>query len=83
VIGDVEDLRTPHVLADRRHPDDVTDAELVEAASATIAAMMADVRQLTRERRGAREAARSAEARTPRGRSRAVLRRVRRMWSRS
>ena len=83
VIGDAEDLRTPLALAERRHPEDVTEAELVAAASATIAAMMTDVRQLTRERRGAREAARSAEARTPRGRSRAALRRVRRMWSRS
>jgi hypothetical protein len=83
VIGDVEDLRTPPVLVERRHPDDVSDAELVEAASATIAAMMTDVRQLTRERRGAREAARRAEARTPRARSRAALGRVRRMWSRS
>jgi hypothetical protein len=87
VIGDVEDLRTPPVLPGRRHPDDVSDAELLEAASATIAAMMTDVRQLTRERRDAREAAREAarraEARTPRARSRAALERVRRMWSRS
>ncbi len=51
VIGDVEDLRTPSDVPPRRHPDSVTDAELVEAASATIAAMLTDVRRLTNERR--------------------------------
>jgi hypothetical protein len=56
VVGDVEDLRTPEVLEPRRHPDSVTDAELVAAASATIAAMMTDVRRLTRERRALRAA---------------------------
>ncbi len=65
VIGDVEDLRTPRDLEERRHPDTVTDAELVTAASATIAAMLSDVRQLTRERRGAREALRRAEEQRP------------------
>ena len=83
VIGDVEDLRTPCDLEQRRHPDDVTDFELVTAASATIAAMLSDVRQLTRERRGAREALRRAERRTPEGMRRRVTNRLRRMWSRS
>jgi hypothetical protein len=54
VIGDVEDLRTPDVLEERRHPDSVTDAELVSAATATIAAMLTDVRSLTQERRALR-----------------------------
>ncbi len=57
VIGDVADLRTPPELPQRRHPDSVTDTEIAAAATATIAAMMTDVRQLTRERRSAREAA--------------------------
>ncbi len=51
VRGDAAVLRTPEQLPERRHPDDVTDAELVEAATATIAAMLSDVRDLTRERR--------------------------------
>jgi hypothetical protein len=51
VIGDVEDLRTPVDLPARRHPDSVTDAELAAAASGVIAAMMTDVRRLTRENR--------------------------------
>ncbi len=77
VIGDVEDLRTPRDLEPRRHPDDVTDDELVTAASATIAAMLTDVRRLTRQRRAAREAAEAAEEQarrrpwTPRGEPRA------------
>ncbi|MEO5708902.1 MAG: hypothetical protein ABIQ59_03670 [Nocardioidaceae bacterium] len=83
VVGDVEDLRTPQDLEPRRHPDDVTDDELVSAASATIAEMLTDVRRLTRERRGAREALQRAEGRTPEGFSRRALNRVRRMWRRS
>ena len=87
VIGDVEDLRTPKEVPERRHPDSVTDTEIAEAAAATIAAMMTDVRQLTRDRRAAREElaeARSAlELRSPVGFTRKVQRRVRRMWSRS
>ena len=87
VIGDVEDLRTPKEVPERRHPDSVTDTEIAEAAAATIAAMMTDVRRLTRERRAAREEleeARSAlELRSPVGFTRKVQRRVRRMWSRS
>ena len=87
MIGDVEDLRTPKEVPERRHPDSVTDTEIAEAAAATIAAMMTDVRRLTRERRAAREEleeARSAlELRSPVGFTRKVQRRVRRMWSRS
>lgn len=51
VIGDVEDLRPPAEVPVRRHPDSVTDAELAEAGAAVIAAMMTDVRRLTRQNR--------------------------------
>ncbi|MGA8210678.1 MAG: hypothetical protein WB798_11050 [Nocardioidaceae bacterium] len=51
VVGDVADLRPPDVVPERRHPDDVTDAELLAAATAVIAEMMTDVRRLTREAR--------------------------------
>ena len=49
MIGDVEDLPDPaRRCPQRRHPDSVTDGELAAAAtSATIAAMMTDVRRLT------------------------------------
>jgi hypothetical protein len=87
VIGDVEDLRTPKQVPERRHPDSVTDTEIAAAGAATIAAMMTDVRRLTRERRAAREAAAEArsalELRSPAGLTRKLSRRVRRMWSRS
>ncbi len=91
VIGDAADLRTPADLPERRHPDDVTEAELVAAASATIAAMMTDVRSLTRQRRSLREKAdrlAAAEAeriereRLPSWLER-VISRLRRMWPRS
>lgn len=49
VIGDIEDLRTPPDLPERRHPDTVTDAEMLAVASSTIAAMLSDVRRLTDE----------------------------------
>jgi hypothetical protein len=51
VIGHVDDLRAPADLPERRHPDDVTDSEMLAAASATIASMLTDVRRLTREKR--------------------------------
>jgi hypothetical protein len=56
VVGDVADLRTPAELPERRHPESVTDAELLAAASETIAQMMTDVRRLTRQRDEARRA---------------------------
>lgn len=93
VIGDLADLRTPPELPQRRHPDSVTDTEIAAAASATIAAMMTDVRQLTRERRAAREdaartraaleALEALQARAQNRLHRRVIRRVRRMWPRS
>ena len=49
VIGDPADLRPPVDVPERRHPDSVTDAELVAAATGVIAEMMSDVRRLTRE----------------------------------
>lgn len=51
VIGDVQDLRPPAVVPERRHPDSVSDAELVSAAAEVIGSMMSDVRRLTREKR--------------------------------
>jgi hypothetical protein len=84
VIGDVADLRTPAVLPERRHPDSVTETELLAASTQTIAAMMTDVRRLTRERRAARDALRQAtETAEPVGATRSLVSRVRRMWSRS
>ncbi|NUR08771.1 MAG: hypothetical protein HOQ45_17415 [Nocardioidaceae bacterium] len=54
VLGDLDDLRVAGTLPERRHPDSVTDAELLAAATATIAEMMTDVRRLTRENRALR-----------------------------
>jgi hypothetical protein len=86
VIGDVDDLRTPEVLPARRHPDDVTESELLAAASQTIAAMLTDVRRLTAERRSALESARARaalEALRTNGLARRALGRLHAMWSRS
>ena len=76
VVGDLEDLRTPADVPERRHPSSVTDAELVDAASATIAAMLTDVRQLTHERDRARRAS------APEPLVKKAARRVRRLWRR-
>lgn len=54
VIGDLENLRVPDVLPERRHPDSVTDAEVAEVAVETIAVMLSDVRRLKHEARAAR-----------------------------
>ena len=87
VVGDLQDLRTPVELEERRHPETVTDAELAAAGAQTIAAMMSDVRQLTRERRAARqqltELRRSLVKRSPTRLARTGVRRLRRVWSRS
>jgi hypothetical protein len=85
VIGDLEDLRTPVAVPERRHPSSVTDAELVDAASATIAAMLTDVRQLTQERDRARRRRRSGldKLDQPRALVKKAARRARRLWRRS
>jgi hypothetical protein len=49
VVGDLSTLDPPD-LDTMRHPSDVTEAELLDAATRTIANMLADVRSLTRER---------------------------------
>ncbi|WP_426244888.1 hypothetical protein [Nocardioides sp. LHG3406-4] len=49
VRGDAA-LLEPRPLPDRRHPSEVSDAELVESAAQTIAAMLEDVRSISRER---------------------------------
>ena len=56
VIGDVDDLRTPAELPNRRHPESVTDTEMLPAATATIAAMMTDLRRATQEAEQAKRA---------------------------
>ncbi|HEX6515521.1 MAG TPA: hypothetical protein VF049_08090 [Nocardioidaceae bacterium] len=67
VVGELENLRVPEELPERRHPDSVTDAEVAEVAVETIAVMLADVRRLDREARTARRksAARRAPATRP------------------
>ncbi len=57
VIGDVDDLRTRADLPQRRHPESVSDTEMLSAATATIAAMMTDLRRLTTEAEQAKKAA--------------------------
>ena len=55
VIGDPAVLRPPKELPPRRHPSEVTEAELLAAATEVIAAMTTDVRRLTREKRALTE----------------------------
>lgn len=88
VIGDVEDLRTPADLPTRRHPDTVTDGEMLAAATATIAAMMTDVRRLSEgSATPAEPTRRPAFAHAVRRRLpepvRKAARRTREMWRRS
>ncbi|MGI8644956.1 MAG: hypothetical protein ACR2JD_01335 [Nocardioides sp.] len=96
VVGDLADLRTPAELPERRHPDSVTDTELLDAASATTATMLADVRRLTNQKRRAdaragrptrgedRDERGSAAAGVPGERPlRTAARRARALWRRS
>lgn len=68
VVGDLDSLRTPASLPERRHPDDVSQDELLDAAAATIASMLGDVRSLKRRLGADHE---------PRGGTRRLLARVR------
>jgi hypothetical protein len=85
VIGDLADLRTPADVPERRHPSSVTDAELVDAAAATIAAMLTDVRQLTHERDRARRGSSGGpdEPGRPTRLVKNAARRALRLWRRS
>ena len=83
VIGDVADLQPPRELPDRRHPDDVADAELVSAAVEVLAAMMTDVRRLTRQNRSLKDRLDRRVSRRAAARLRRSLGRVRPVWSRS
>jgi len=49
VVGSLDSLRTPDELPPRRHPESVSDAELVDIAAATIAEMLHDVRRARRQ----------------------------------
>ncbi|MCW2758180.1 MAG: hypothetical protein JWO46_1926 [Nocardioidaceae bacterium] len=56
VVGSVDDLLVPADLAERRHPDSVTDTEVAEVAVELVGTMLGDVRTLRQERRALREA---------------------------
>lgn len=88
VIGNAEDLRPPSVVPERRHPDSVTDGELASAAAEVIAAMMTDVRRLTRQNRALRDPPPPPPPPPPRRipewalrRARAVRDRLRSVWT--
>jgi hypothetical protein len=49
VRGDLDRLLVPEDLPARRHPAEVTDQELLDAATSTIAGLMTDIRELRRE----------------------------------
>lgn len=78
VIGDLDDLVSPEPPAGP-HPDDVTDAEIVDVAARAIEQMIRDVRRLTRERDAWRARARGRRL----GRAARAMRRVRSRMRRS
>jgi hypothetical protein len=49
VVGDLESLRVPAELPPRPHPENVSNAALVDSATTLIAEMLADVRRIARE----------------------------------
>lgn len=66
VIGDLEDLRVPERLPDRRTPESVSDAEVAAVAVELAATLLHDVRRLRHERRGLnRDLARSRAKEDP------------------
>ncbi|MGA8258210.1 MAG: hypothetical protein WB767_16700 [Nocardioides sp.] len=51
VIGDLESIRVPTELPDRRHPDSVTDAEVADVALDLVADLLGEVRRLSQAQR--------------------------------
>jgi hypothetical protein len=49
VVGDIESLRVPADLPPRPHPEDVSNAALLDSATTLVAEMLADVRRIARE----------------------------------
>lgn len=72
VVGDVERLRVPLELPDRRTPASVSDAEVAEVAVALSATMLSDVRELRNEVKALRRRLRQQE----RAASRPLVRRL-------
>ncbi len=72
VLGEVEHLRVPDRLEDRRTPASVTDAEVADVALDLAAALLGDVRSLRQARR---QAARAPRAGGWRARARRLVRR--------
>lgn len=81
VVGDLEDLASTAV-PEGTHPDDVTDAEIVEVAAQAIERMIRDVRELTAERDRWRATARRRAQHRPRGLAARAASRLRRSLSR-
>jgi hypothetical protein len=63
VVGDLESLRVPAVLPERRHPSSVTDAEIADVALDLAARLLSDVKD--GERPGASQGLRSADRDEP------------------
>lgn len=80
VTGDVADLVPAEVQPVQPHPDDVTDAEMLDVAGRAIAQMIGDVRDLSTTRRSRRASRR--RARRPRTLTRRIAVRVKRRWRR-
>jgi hypothetical protein len=76
VVGDVDDLLVPDDLPDRRTPGSVTEAEVAQVSVETVAAILPDVRRLTRQAKKADDS--GARHRPMRGRELA-----RRMFARA
>lgn len=84
VHGDLELLLVPEELPSARHPDSVTESELLDAATSTINLLLGDLRTFRQENTAHRRAATQALEPAPglvRGRVR-LRERVRRLFSR-
>ncbi|MCW2754375.1 MAG: hypothetical protein JWQ32_1786 [Marmoricola sp.] len=80
VIGDLEDLRVPTELPERRTAESVTDAEVAEVAVAVAGQLMHDVRRLRMERNAARRRVAALEERPEPGLRHAIAARF--PWAR-
>ena len=78
VIGDLDDLGATNSQEAGPHPDDVSDAEIIDVAARAIEQMIRDVKKLTEQRNRWRARARLSSGRSPRALAMRALRRARR-----
>lgn len=80
VVGDLDSIRVPEELPERRHPSSVTDTEVANVAVSLVAQLLGDVRDATRQQVTSSTPAAAAAGRARRAVRRAAGRARAKVW---